>query len=118
MIVLGLLNGVIITFKAGSLKNHSIKTCHDSSIVKVISSNFSSENQFSLGKDNKIIILRDYSKIVKYIDLGEIYSTKTVKENGKVKNTVHALDMISTVNNQLIVIDNSGESIKVFNLHV
>lgn len=122
LIVIGLLNGVVITFKAGSLKNHSIKSCHDASVVKVISSNFNSENQFSLGKDNKIVILRDYSKIIKYIDLSDIYDSKVKnhekEKNIKSKNAIYPTDMISTINNQLIVTDNSGESIKVFNLHI
>lgn len=144
LLVLGLLNGIIMTFKAGSLKKNSLKTVHETSVLKIAPSNcFETNIQISLGKNKKICVLENYSEIKLIIDLNIIYnlsseisnnvgikdlkeinenenkiiSNETIKEKSESKKekNVFIYDLI-IINRKIIISDTLKESLKVFDL--
>lgn len=106
LVGVGLMNGVIISFKGGSMKKESITTIHEQAVSKIVNSSFESKWDVSLGKDNKLKIIEGFHEVKHEIDIGRAYgSLKCVP-----------VDFICTNSRKILIADTLNDSIKMFEL--
>lgn len=141
IIMLGLMNGIGITFKSSSMKKNSFRSFYDCGILKYQHTNFDNNYQFTIGKNNVINLIKAYDKTVLSIDLKYVYddymksiNSNTIYDNNikkessfqndkiievKANNQIKKLgiiDVITTCNKEFVICDTFKESIKILNL--
>lgn len=115
LVAVGLLNGVILSFKENSLKNVSLLKCHNAGIIKIgmFSYNKSLHNyNYSLGKDNKICLIKDFKDLISLINLNNVYINQ--------RNDIFDISSINKKYEEnsisFILSDNSQLSLKLINI--
>ncbi len=106
LLSIGLMNGIIITFRHLSLKKESLRTLHSSAVIKIASFSNDLNLNISIDRDNKIKVHKDFEQIIFTLDLSLVYNTKFVP-----------IDFAS-LGNIIILSDNLKDSIKLINIKI